>query len=219
MITSRIFLLGCSVLTLTACAIGRPIAQPTTYIIEPPSNATTPSELRQPGALRVGTVRVAPPYSSVALVYRLDDVRYATDPYHGFVTDPSSMLAGRITDWLDEEGVFGVIGQSDSTRSAPYVLEATVTELYGDFRSNRPPAAVMAAQFELIDETGARPIGIYECTIVRRIALRKASPDDLVRGYGTALAEMLSEVTPELSARLNDIQPRLNIERRSGIAE
>jgi hypothetical protein len=34
------------------------------------------------------------------------------------------------------------------------VLEATVTESYDDFRSGRPPAAVMSVQFSLLDLRG-----------------------------------------------------------------
>lgn len=194
---------GSCVLVLTACAIGRPIPQPTTYIIDPPAAAAVPSDLRGREALRIGNVRVAAPYAGSALIYRLDDVRYVTDPYHGFVSDPSSMLASEIADWLDEEGRFGVVGQPGSTRSAPYVLEATVTQLYGDFRSGSRPAAVVAAQFALIEQISARPKVMYEHTIVRRVPLPQASPDDLVRGYGTALGQMLSEIAPDLSAQMN----------------
>jgi cholesterol transport system auxiliary component len=193
---------GCCMLILTACAIGRPIPQATTYIIDPPAATEVPSNLRPPEALRIGSVRVAAPYAGSALIYRLDDVRYVADPYHAFVSDPGSMLASQIADWLDEEGRFGVVGQPGSTRSAPYVLEATVTELYGDFRSGSRPAAVVAAQFALIEES-ARPKAIYARTIARRVPLPNASPDDLVRGYGTALGQILSEIAPDLSAQMN----------------
>jgi len=80
------------------------------------------------------------------------------------------------------------------------VLEVTVGELYGDFRADRPPAAVMSVQFVLIEQTSPRPKVSYERTIARRVEVPKASPDALVRGYGTALAEILSQVAADLSA-------------------
>jgi hypothetical protein len=79
------------------------------------------------------------------------------------------------------------------------VLEATVAELYGDFRKGRPPAAVLAMQFALIDQAGARQRVMYESTIARRVDLPQASPDALVRGYGKALEEILSQLVPEIS--------------------
>ena len=198
----RLLLTGCCALTVSACAIGRPIPQPTTYNIDPPAGTAVPSELRPAESLRIGDVRIAAPYAGNALIYRLDDVRYVSDPYHEFVSDPGAMLGSRIAEWLDREGRLGTVGQPGSARSASYVLEATVTELYGDFRPGRRPAAVLAVQFALIDQMGTRPEVLYERTVAQRVDLPKASPDDLVRGYGTALAGTLSEMAPELSARM-----------------
>ena len=195
-------LAACTALMIAACSIGRPIPQPTTYVVDPPAGTALASERRSAESLRMGNVRVAPPYAGSALVYRLDDVRYASDPYHVFAADPGAMLGSRIAEWLDDAGPFDTVAQPGSTRPSQYVLEATVAELYGDFREGKPPAAVLTLQFALIAQTSARPTVMYERTVGRRVDLPKASPDALVRGYGTALAEILSEVTPELSAQI-----------------
>jgi hypothetical protein len=55
-------------------------------------------------------------------------------------------------------------------------------------------------QFALIDQAGVRPQLMYERTIASRVELPHASPDALVRGYGEALAEILSQLMPDLSA-------------------
>ena len=192
-------LLAASIAVMSVgCSIGRPIPQATTYIIDPPADVADPSEPRRPETLRIGNVKVTAPYAGSALVYRLDDVRYASDPYNAFASDPGAMLGSRIAAWLDRAGPFSMVGQPGSVRAAPYVLESIVAELYGDFREGRPPAAVLAIQFVLIDQVSARPKVIYERTISRRVDLPKASPDALVRGYGTALAEILSQISPEL---------------------
>jgi cholesterol transport system auxiliary component len=187
---------------LAACSIGRPIPQATMYIVDPPAEVMLPSVARLPERLRIGFVRVAAAYAGSALVYRLDDVRYAADPYHAFVADPGAMLGSRMAEWLERAGLFSGVAAPGSAQPAPYVLEATVNELYGDFRAGAPPAAVLSVQFALIDQTSARPKVMYERTIARRVSLSKASPDELVRGYGTALGEILTEVAPDLSARI-----------------
>jgi hypothetical protein len=61
---------------------------------------------------------------------------------------------------------------------------------------------VLSVQFALIDQVGARPKVIYERRIGRRVRLGKASPEALVRGYGTALAEILSQVRADLSPQI-----------------
>jgi cholesterol transport system auxiliary component len=186
-------------LTLVACSIGRPIREPTTYIIDPSIDAAAPPAARRPETLRVGFVRVAAPYSGSALVYRLDDVRYATDPYHAFVADPGAMLDSRIAGWLERTGPFSHVIGPGSAQSAPYVLEMTVADLYGDFRRGQPPAAVMSVQFVLIDQAATRPKVTYERTIATRVALGNESPDALVRGYGTAFADILAQLAADLA--------------------
>jgi hypothetical protein len=70
-------------------------------------------------------------------------------------------------------------------------VEAAVTELYGDFRLGRRPAAVMAIQFTLVDLTGISPRVRLEQTIASSIALAESSPEALVDGHGAAPGEIL----------------------------
>jgi uncharacterized lipoprotein YmbA len=189
-------------LCLGACSIGRPIPTATTYSIEA---APAKSEARGPGrleTLRVGRVQVAAPYDGPSLVYRLTAVRYVSDPYHAFLSDPGLMLGNRIATWLDQSGVFERVSGSESVRSAPMVLEATVTELYGDYQQSAEPAAVMTVRFTIVDQVNARPQIAYERTITRHIRVADTSADELVGGYDTALAEILSLLATDLSTPL-----------------
>ncbi|HTB66529.1 MAG TPA: ABC-type transport auxiliary lipoprotein family protein [Steroidobacteraceae bacterium] len=196
----RILLAASITLSLAACALGRPIPQATTYIVDPAGEiAPVP---RRPERLRMGQVRVAAAYAGSGLVYRLDEVRYAIDPYHAFVADPGAMLGGRIAEWLDRTGPFSTVSPPGSAQPAPYVLDATVEELYGDFRAGAGPAAVLCVQFALIDQASARPKVVYERTIASRVRLQTASPDALIGGYGTALAQILSQVAVDLSTQI-----------------
>jgi Uncharacterized protein conserved in bacteria len=183
----------CAALTVTACAIGKPIPQATTYVVEPPTEKNHPVATRRPQTLRMGNVRVAAAYAGNPLVYRLDDVRYVSDPYHAFIAEPGAMLGNQMAQWLDHAGLFESVAQPGSGRPATFVLEATVTELYGDFRRGSSPAAVLVVQFVLIDPAGSRPRLVNEQTIASRVDLPQASPDELVRGYGKALAEVLAQ--------------------------
>ena len=194
-------LAACAALTLTACAIGKPIPQATTYVVDPPMASAGPPAARRPETLRMGNVRVAAAYAGNALVYRLDDVQYTSDPYHAFIAEPGAILGNQMAAWLDRAGPFDTVALPGSTRPVQYVLDATIAELYGDFRAGRRPAAVLTLQFALIDQAGARPKVVYESTIARRVDLPQASPDALVRGYGKALEEILSQLVPEISAK------------------
>ena len=199
--SARHFVLSMSAtLVLAGCSIGKPVPQTTTYVVEssmPARNAGT----RLPGSLRMGNVRVAAAFSGNSLIYRMDDVNYVSDPNQAFIADPASMLGNEMATWLDRSRAFKSVTQPGSTQSARYVLEATVIELYGDFRPGKQPAAVVKIQFVLLDYSGTLPSVVYEGTIGRREPLERASPDILVRGYGTALSEILSQFVSELGAR------------------
>jgi cholesterol transport system auxiliary component len=180
-----------AVVVLAACSIGKPLPHATTYGLEPPPPA--PATARRPETLSMGRVLVAPAFASKALVFRLDDVRYTADFYHAFIAEPGDLLGSRMAGWLDRAGPFSAVAQPGTGRPASYVLDAVVTELYGDFRPGRTPAAVMSVQFTLVDLTGIVPTVKIERTIGRRIDIAEDSPEALVRGYGQALAEILTE--------------------------
>jgi cholesterol transport system auxiliary component len=128
----------------------------------------------------------------------MDEVRYTADPYNAFIAEPARMLGSRMAQWLDRAGPFQSVVQPESVRGAPYILEATVSELYGDFRPGYAPAAVVTVQFALLDLTGVRSKVVLERTIASRVNLPEASPGALVRGYGEALAEILLQLVPNL---------------------
>jgi uncharacterized lipoprotein YmbA len=193
---TRLAFPACAALALAACSIGKPIPVPDTYVVQPPA-PEAPWAASATESLRIGNVRVAAAYAGNALVYRMDEVRFTSDPYSRFIAEPGTMLGDQIAAWLARTGRFAVAGP-ESTLPAHYLLEATVTELYGDFRPGRAPAAVLAVHFALIDQTGARPKAVLERSIARRIDLPQASPDALVRGYGDALAQVLAELSTDL---------------------
>jgi len=188
-------------LVLAACSIGKPVQQPTTYVVEP----TAPSErlARTQGSevVRMGSVRVAAAFSGNALVYRTDDVTFISDPYQAFIADPPAMFGNQMASWLNRAGPFKAVMQPDSALPANYTLEATVTELYGDFRPGKPAAAVMAVQFTLVNVDAVGSGLVFERTISRRVPLERAAPDALVRGYGQAVSEILSELAGDLAAK------------------
>jgi len=195
---ARLAFAACAALALAACSIGKPIPEANTYVVQAPVPEGVPSVASRRESLRIGNVRVAAAYAGNALVYRMDDVRFVSDPYTRFIAEPGAMLGDQITAWLDRAGPFTTVTDPESGLPAHYVLEVTVTELYGDFRPGRAPAAVLTVHCALIDQTGTRPKAVLERAIARRVDLPRASPDALVRGYGEALAEILGELSTDL---------------------
>jgi cholesterol transport system auxiliary component len=195
----RVAVVGAA-LIISGCSIGRPIPTVTTYSIEPPpAPADTPKPAR-PERLRVERVRVAAPYDRTSLVYRLSAVRYMSDPYHALLDDPGPMVGNRIAQWLAAAALFKTVDGPGGAAAPPWVLETTVTDLYGDFEAgDGNPAAVMSIRFTVIDESGGRPRVAYQRSLSRRAPLSRGSPEALVQGYGTALGAILTEFATDFS--------------------
>jgi len=185
------------ILLLAGCAIGKPIPEATTYAIEPPP--PIPAASRRAETLRMGKVRVAPSFADRALVVRVDEVRYAADFYNSFIAPPGDILGAVMADWLNDAGPFATVTQPGTRTPTAFVLEATVTKLYGDFRPGRTPSAVMEVQFSLVELSGISPTVRLEQTIGRSVPLSESTQEALVQGYGRALADVLSELSVALT--------------------
>jgi len=126
-------------------------------------------------------------------------VRYMSDPYHALLDDPGPMVGNRIAQWLAAAALFKTVDGPGGAASPPWVLETTVTDLYGDFEAgDGNPAAVMSIRFTVIDESGGRPKVAYQRSLSRRAPLSRASPEALVLGYGAALGAILTQFATDL---------------------
>ena len=192
----------CVALVLTGCSFARRMPPVTLYALDLSPYAIAPAQMRSPETLRLATVRVAAPFDANALIYRFDDVRYVSDPYHAFAAGPGEIVGNQVARWLDTAGPFRDVARPGSLRSARYVLEISVSELYGDFRTDRPPAAVLNLGFALIDQSSSRSRTVYGRSIARAIDLPAASREELMRGYSRALSDALTQLTHELEAML-----------------
>jgi ABC-type uncharacterized transport system auxiliary subunit len=192
-----------AVLSEAACSIGRPISSITTYNVSP-SISSHASASRNSERLKVERPRVLPPYDKAALVYRLSDVRYVADPYNAFIAEPGPMLGRRIAECLGAAGLFEGVDVPGSAAPAPFVLESTVTDLYGDFGTgDGHPAAVMSIRFVVIDGRASRPKVAYDRLLSQRVPATNTSAEALVAAYDTALGAILGQLVTELSeARL-----------------
>lgn len=196
----RTFLGSTLALALGGCSLSRENPSPTMlYVIDPPAPAHGGTATRTADTLRLGSVRVASAFSASELVYRLDDVRHVADPYHRLASSPAGMLGTRSAEWLNRWGPYRAVAQPGSAMPTPLVLDVVFTALYGDFRPGQAPAAVLAAQFQLL-EVGATATHLrLERSYEQRVDLPRASPYDLVRGFGRALALMLEALSADLA--------------------
>lgn len=184
------------VLGLAGCAISRPGAESQSFLIQP-ERAGAPARTAASAALRVGAVRVAPPFDTRIWVYRRDDVRFENDFYNGFAADPAAMVAEAAAGWMRRSGLFQEVLPPPVSGRTGYRLDVDVTALYVDFQA-RPPQAVWTLRWRLLRESdGAR---MLEVACDERVPLAERTPVGAARAHREALARALHKLEAALAA-------------------
>ena len=180
---------------LAACGNDRPVVQRQLFMIQ----TERPGRPVQPVAesLRIGRVAMASPFDERALVYRRDDVRYETDIYNQFASDPADMLADAIAGWLRQSGLFRRVVPPGAAGGADYRLETSVSSLYVDFQVE-PPAAVLDVRWRLTKEGESGSVLELDCR--ERADLKERSPEGAVRAQRQALEQALGRLERALGS-------------------
>ncbi|HEX4119704.1 MAG TPA: ABC-type transport auxiliary lipoprotein family protein [Verrucomicrobiae bacterium] len=186
-------------LCLLAGCFGRPHLDKQTFIFAPPS-VTTRSQPTINRVLGIRTVEVAEPFQGRSFVYRTGEFSYERDPYAEFMVHPADALAAPIARGFRDSGEFSAVTEPGSALKPNIFVEINVDQLYGDFRSTEPPAAVLAIRFVFIDAPGGMPGQVLlQREYSRKIPLKAKSPGALIEGWNQALGQILDSVTLDFS--------------------
>jgi len=198
--------LAAALAVLAACSLSRPAPVKHMFLLE----AAAPAQAGKPqdASVRVGMITVAASFRGRSLVYRRDEVTYESDFYSEFFVPPTSMLADATARALTASNVFKRVTASGSAPyESDYVLDAFVTELYGDLREPGKAASVLSVTFYLSHAGMATPKVVWTKEYRQRVAAGDGSPEALVRGWDTALSTIMSELTRALAALSLPAQP------------
>ena len=135
-----------------------------------------------------------------SFVYRRGDLTYESDFYNEFLISPGVMIAEEVNKWLAQSGLFQHVISSSSLIEPTFFLEGVVRALYGDYRGNHSPEAVLEVQFFLVRKVSARPVVVFKKTYRQEAALEETSPAALADGWGRSLEHILSRFEAELKA-------------------
>jgi uncharacterized lipoprotein YmbA len=189
-------LLALFAFSLLACAPTRPAIETANWLVAP-ERTGSPRKMQSPLWLKMGAFSVATPFDSKSLVYRVGEQRYEKDFYNAYIASPSNMFSNATRQWLDQSGIFRITVAQGTSFFPFYTLQATIDELYGDYRGK--PEAVVSAQFFLtvINPNIPTPL-ITAKRYTQRVALANNLPQTLVLGQQQALAAILQQLEVDL---------------------
>ena len=154
--------------------------------------------------LLLGAVTSAPAYDGRAFLYRLGPDRYESDFYNEFLAPPTRLLAEAAADRLTRASRLFRVTTVPGLVTADYGLEIHIQDIYGDFRPDEPPRAVLNLRFILSNLKSAAPRvaldRLYPCA---RSLPARGGAAGLVAAYGLCLDDILEEVARDLDAAVH----------------
>jgi cholesterol transport system auxiliary component len=157
-----------------------------------------PSPSKSDAVLKIQRFRVSSRFESNSFVYRRGDLSYESDFYNEFLISPAVMITEEVNKWLAQSGLFQQVMSFSGLIEPTFYLEGVVSALYGDYRSNHSPEAVLEVQFFLVRNVSARPVVVFEKTYRQEAALKEKSPVALAEGWSRSLEYILSQFEANL---------------------
>ena len=187
---------------ITACAVGcgmsRPYPEKALFALDP-GQAPQAARPASPATVLIRSVYVASPFDAQTFFYKRGGLQYELDYYNGFVAAPEQLLTGSLLMWMGQSGLFAATVESGSRMTAPYVLEANVTEMYGDYSDAKAPKARMAASFFLLDVRPVDAVIVFQKSYHASAPINGVGPGAVAAAINAAYRSILVELSGDLS--------------------
>ena len=143
-------------------------------------------------------VSISPTFQSRSFTYRTGENSYEQDPYAGFVVPPERALAESIRASMRVGGVFGRIVEPGSGITPGVVVEASIIELYGDFRQTARPVATMGIHFLCYAIQEGEPGRIvFDRYFLQETTLAQKTPGALMAAWDEDLRQIMNQINSE----------------------
>lgn len=186
---------------LASCSFGleREPPEQARFLLHAPRPTTEPPPA-EGAVLEVRPFHATSPFTTTQFVYRIGEHRYETDFYREFLTAPELAIADTARDWLSDAAVAAAVVAPGSRLVPSHVLEADVTELYGDFRPEAEPRAVIGIRMTLVDRDSGMPL-VHQ-SYREEASLASPDPEALPAAWSRALAHLLERLEADVRTAL-----------------
>ena len=149
------------------------------------------------GVLRVGVVRVSPPFQNRGFVRRTGEKTFANDFYNEFAAPPGTLLRDLLVEWLRDGTHFATVVRG-SEAPPDWLLEVDLESLYQDLRDPAAPQVTIAFAARLLAANAASASIALDERYATTETAADASPVAIVAAWNRALARLLAELSSDL---------------------
>ena len=143
-------------------------------------------------------VSISPTFQSRSFTYRTGENSYEQDPYAGFLIPPERALAESIRASMRASGVFGGVVESGSRIAPTVIVEASINELYADFRQASRPVGTMGIHIICYDLQDSEPRHIvFDKYFLQETALARKTPSALMAAWDEDLRQIMYQFNSE----------------------
>ncbi len=169
----------------------------TFYVLEARPDAIQPPAEDGP-VVQVQLFRASPGFSSSEFVYRTGESIFESDSYHAFFTLPSDQIRALTSQWIQDSGRARAVLDRSSRLRPDNIIEGNLVNLYGDFRDEGNPRAVIEIEFLVMDIQPIEPTIIFSRSYQESIPIPESTAEALVEGWNEGLKKILSAFTKDI---------------------
>lgn len=168
------------------------------YYMLDAARQAAPAAAPSDAMLEVRRLSIDSAFASKSLIYRKGQAQYEPDFYREFLVSPAPMITEQTRRWLADAGMFKQVLPAGTQIVPTYSLEGTITALYGDFRDESGPQAVLEIRYFLVEH---KPV---DGAIIFSRSYRVTNPVLVrtVQALMDALTKDLTEILTRLEADL-----------------
>jgi ABC-type uncharacterized transport system auxiliary subunit len=152
--------------------------------------------------LKIAKLRIDAPFEERSFVYRTGDFSYVRDPYAEFMDSPDAELMATAREWFRNHRVFRGVADSSSALKPDIILEIDVSQLFGDFRQPKHPAAILTMRFVFFEAPNGIPGKmLFQQEYTRNVPLDEPNAAALMKGWNEGLLGILHQVSENFQNR------------------
>lgn len=179
----------------------RPALTRKTFTLSAGEAATTAQ--RVPGTvLAVNNLQMSPAFQTLEFTYRVEENLYQSDYYNLFLASPSALVSASVRDYLSDNGPAQQVVLPGSLVNPTHFLDGSVRSLYGDYRTEGAPKAVIEVSAHVSSYSRGPASIIMDKTYAESVPLNGDSPEALVEGWSEGLRRILRSLSGDMAAAL-----------------